>query len=70
MASADSLRCAGDLPRREAAAIYYAEIRCCVAFQASDSCTRLPRCTDFPRYLDPVIGLFDPDGLMPHPRTR
>jgi hypothetical protein len=45
---------AGNLTREDARV--KAEIRCYAEFQAPDSCTRLPRCTDLPRYLELRFG--------------
>jgi hypothetical protein len=45
---------AGNLTREDAR--INAEIRCYAEFQAPDSCTRLPRCTDLPRYLELRFG--------------
>jgi hypothetical protein len=45
---------AGNLTREDAT--INAEIRCYAEFQAPDSCTRLPRCTDLPRYLELRFG--------------
>jgi hypothetical protein len=45
---------AGNLTREDAR--INAEIRCYAEFQAPDSATRLPRCTDLPRYLELRFG--------------
>jgi hypothetical protein len=45
---------AGNLTREDAR--INAEIRCYAEFQAPDSYTKLPRCTDLPRYLELRFG--------------